>query len=447
MSSSTATEGRYRVLRDAIEHAAHLLPAQGPITVFIHHNTLHAFEDLSFDRALQRGAEIFGCEPYLPESSYRAALVAGRIRADDLWAVLEDDLGIKAVDGIARLVSRIDLRLAMLQYPLRTGPAEELSWFVAMTDALRRVSPLASVAAKQQLIAETRRWVMRDLRGRNGANGARRQYDWVNELFEKFGESKVESWDAETWEAVALEALWHVCREGVKTVPEFKDAPSIPLRHRNLLLQVTGTDSDLQVNPILIRLSAAFVDQGMAHWVLPDREKGFFQAFASLYRKRISPEPWLRRLGREVARLQDAHTSALESILESLAALGVPTVEWSEFIEETLLSLRGWAGIIQQIETRGDRVPHAIPADTLTDFLAVRLLLERFALTETSKNTLDYTGPLASLRDELRKRLPPSATSSKDQRAFSVFHLAQVLGWPPDRLLRRTAGEWGGTDS
>ncbi|HZZ80750.1 MAG TPA: DUF2309 domain-containing protein [Gemmataceae bacterium] len=442
MSSSAATDGRYRVLREAIERAAHLLPAQGPITVFIHHNTLHAFEDLPFDQALEHGTQIFGGEPYLPESSYRDALTAGRIRADDLWAVLEDDLGISAVDGVARLVSRIDLRLAMLQYPLRSGPAEELSWFVAMTDALQRVSPMASVAVKQKLIAETRRWVMRDLRGRNGTTVARRQPDWVNALFEKFGESRIESWSAETWEAVALEALWHVCREGVQAVPEFTEAPSIPLRHRDLLLQMTGIDIDLLVNPILIRFSAAFVDQGVAHWVLPDREKGFFQAFASLYRKRASPVPWLRRLAREMARLQDAQTSALDSILESLAALGVPESAWDTFLEETLLSLRGWAGIIQQIEIRGDRVPHAIPAGTLTEFLAVRLLLERFALIDASQQTLGYTGPLASLRDELRKRCPRSATSSEQQRAFSVFELAQVLGWPPDRLLRRTAEEW-----
>jgi hypothetical protein len=30
-------------LRQAVEHAAHLLPMQGPIGVFVHHNTLHAF--------------------------------------------------------------------------------------------------------------------------------------------------------------------------------------------------------------------------------------------------------------------------------------------------------------------------------------------------------------------------------------------------------------------
>jgi hypothetical protein len=273
----------------AIERAARLLPAQGPITVFIHHNTLHAFEDMPFDQAIVRGAKVLGCEPYLPESRYRDALSTGRIRADDLLAVLEDDLGMKAIDAIARLISRIDLRLAMLQYPLRIGPTEELLWFVAMTDALQRVRAVASAAAKQKLIAETRRWVMRDLRGGTGANersGSTSRPSWVTELFDQFRESEIETWGADTWEAVTLEVLWRVCRQGVHGVPHFTPPSPPSSRHRDLLLQVTGADIDLQVHPILVRFCAAFVDQGLANWPLPNREKGFFHFFASLYRNR-----------------------------------------------------------------------------------------------------------------------------------------------------------------
>ena len=47
----------------------------------------------------------------------------------------------------------------MLQYPLRTGPTEELVWYVAEADALRRVRAEASSAVRARMIAETRRWV------------------------------------------------------------------------------------------------------------------------------------------------------------------------------------------------------------------------------------------------------------------------------------------------
>lgn len=444
--SDSCRKASLEALGHAIEKAVHLLPAQGPITVFIHHNTLHAFEDLPFDEGIVRGAKVLGCEPYLPESHYRDALSTGRIRADDLLAVLEDDLGMKAIDGIARLVSRIDLRMAMLQYPLRIGPAEELLWFVVMTDALRRVRAVVSAAAKQKLIAETRRWVMRDLRGGSGAmqrSTTAGRPGWVTELFEQFPESEIETWDAATWEAVTLEVLWRVCREGVRGLPEFVPPLSIPKRHRDLLLRITGIDIDHQVHPILIRFCAAFVDQGIAPWPLPNREQGFFRAFASLYRKRVgSPERWLRRLRPQLSRIHYHGVSARESVLESLHLLGVPDTEWELFIEETLLALRGWGGILQQIATRGDRVAHSIHSESLTEFLAVRLLLERYALAQAAEESLHYIAPLDLLRDELRRRLPLGPQPSEEQRAFLVFQLAQVFGWSAERLHHRTAEHW-----
>jgi uncharacterized protein YbcC (UPF0753/DUF2309 family) len=61
-------------LKSLIEHAGHLLPAQGPITVFIHHNTLHAFEEEPFSEAVKKGAHVFGCQPFLTEDRYRQEL-------------------------------------------------------------------------------------------------------------------------------------------------------------------------------------------------------------------------------------------------------------------------------------------------------------------------------------------------------------------------------------
>jgi len=79
-------------LSQLIDHAAHLLPAQGPISIFIHHNTLHAFEDLTFETAVERAAATFRCEPYLAEARYREKLAAGRILAKDVEAILTEEL-------------------------------------------------------------------------------------------------------------------------------------------------------------------------------------------------------------------------------------------------------------------------------------------------------------------------------------------------------------------
>ncbi len=67
-------------------------PAQGPITVFIHHNTLHAFEELPFHEAVKKAAHVFGCHPTCPRRRYRHERSRGRIRFSDLREVLERDL-------------------------------------------------------------------------------------------------------------------------------------------------------------------------------------------------------------------------------------------------------------------------------------------------------------------------------------------------------------------
>src|SRR5262245_58660137 len=229
-----------RILRHAIDHAAHLLPAQGPITVFIHHNTLHAFEDLPFDWAVSEGGLVFGCQPYLSEQRYRDEMEKGRIRSSELRAVLREDLGERAgAEVLPRLATRLDVRLGLLQIPLPGGSPAELDWYLDETDALRRVCSEALAPAKARLIAETRRWVMRDLRGTR-----QNRPHWAPGQLAKFGESGIESWSPATWEAFTVEALWHVCLDGVRAAATPPTPAAAPVRHRDLLLSVTGIDSD-----------------------------------------------------------------------------------------------------------------------------------------------------------------------------------------------------------
>src|SRR5205823_12518727 len=68
-SSSDSSSPDHPLTR-VIDRLAPLLPAQGPISIFIHHNTLHAFEDLPFEEAVERAAERLACEPFLAESRY-----------------------------------------------------------------------------------------------------------------------------------------------------------------------------------------------------------------------------------------------------------------------------------------------------------------------------------------------------------------------------------------
>ena len=63
---------------------------------------------------------------------------AGGIRREDIEAVLIDDLGDRGDELLGFLGTRFHLRMGMLAHRWRTGPAAELRWVVAETNALRR---------------------------------------------------------------------------------------------------------------------------------------------------------------------------------------------------------------------------------------------------------------------------------------------------------------------
>lgn len=443
-----ADHGPLEALRHAIEHAAHYLPAQGPITVFIHHNTLHAFEDYPFDEGVQRGAKLFGCEPYLPEDRYRAMLHRDRIRQADLDAVLLEDLGDKAEVLLGFMGTRFRFRQAMLQYSLQSAPPAELLWFIAETDALNRLRRDASEDLRRRFIEETRHWILRDHRnGYSVGRATRGQHQPLHEtlvaLSEHFGKSSMDRWSDATWESFTVQALWRICEEGVRHVGPGPHRAGDHVRHRDLLLAATGRDIDQLVNEELIRFCSVFLDQGLSHWPQPERESGLFSAFSALY-QRVGglPARWQVGLAAELERLEASQQSPLEMIHESLVLLGVPEREWEDYLIATLLALRGWAGMIQQLETRGDRVAHPVPAGSLVEYLALRLLLERLALAHVAREELGRELPLADLRVVLRHAPGDLDDGGVDRRAFQVFQLAQVLGWLPPVLAQLTPLEW-----
>lgn len=94
MSSSLTAE--HPPLRDSAlppavfdEHAVlhelkHYLPAQAPLKDFIHHNTLHAFQNMNFYDGLRQASEIFGYKPSLTIHEYRVLYQEKKIRPDVL---------------------------------------------------------------------------------------------------------------------------------------------------------------------------------------------------------------------------------------------------------------------------------------------------------------------------------------------------------------------------
>ncbi len=71
---------------EALKKLKHYLPAQAPLKDFVHHNTLHAFQEMKFEDALRYASRMFAYKVSLSMDEYRELYKKHRIRED----ILED---------------------------------------------------------------------------------------------------------------------------------------------------------------------------------------------------------------------------------------------------------------------------------------------------------------------------------------------------------------------
>ena len=136
-----------------IDALAHVLPAQGPISIFIHHNTLHAFEHLTFEDAVEQAGVRNGCQPFLAEPRYRDKLASGRILAKDVEWLLAEQLGAEAASDVAGVGSRLEFWRAVVLHGIPTASGRELSWILEETTTLSRFRTDLPAPARSALAA------------------------------------------------------------------------------------------------------------------------------------------------------------------------------------------------------------------------------------------------------------------------------------------------------
>lgn len=135
-----------------------------------------------------------------------------------------------------------------------------------------------------------------------------------------------------------------------------------------LFRQVDDSPELAAVNRQLIKWCVTFLDEGQATWVMPDRQKGFYQAWKQLvsfdtqiHQGKKADKQWL-------ANLPD---SAADALVICLNRLNVAPDEYEAFLKTALTQLPGWSGYIKW---RADNQAGPNPI-TLVDFLAVRLAI------------------------------------------------------------------------
>jgi uncharacterized protein YbcC (UPF0753/DUF2309 family) len=71
----------------------HQLPSQAPLKDFIHHNTLHAFQNLPFKEGILQASKRYGYRVFLPLKEYRQAYQSQRINHEILDKVVKEEKG------------------------------------------------------------------------------------------------------------------------------------------------------------------------------------------------------------------------------------------------------------------------------------------------------------------------------------------------------------------
>ncbi len=71
----------------------HYLPTQGPLKDFVHHNTLHAFQDMKFYDAIFKASAIFGYQTTFSLAEYRDLYAIGRITPEILERTIRERHG------------------------------------------------------------------------------------------------------------------------------------------------------------------------------------------------------------------------------------------------------------------------------------------------------------------------------------------------------------------
>ena len=300
----------------ALARASGVLPDQGPIGVFVHHNTLHAFQHLPFHEGVQAGADALGAEPYLRLEQFRTALRVGRIDDADLRAEIDRALGSRGRDIILAGLTRAALWYLLITTDAESDDASGLAYTIH-----------AGVAPECQNMP-----------------------------------------------------LWSACLARATAAPPRMPSDSrVFRRHRDVLVALGGDDTDVAVHGELIRLSSGFLDHGQAHATLPHRDRGFLPAVSALYAAGAPAPRACRGAEADLGAVAATPVSAETLIRQNLEALGVRGDNIEPFLFATALALPGWAGMFSRLERHPDEHEGEIPP-TLAEFLAVRLILESHAI-------------------------------------------------------------------
>ncbi|MBF8259829.1 MAG: hypothetical protein HW377_2203, partial [Actinobacteria bacterium] len=320
---------RQRVV-SAVALASESVSSFWPMRTFIHHNPLHGLEHLPFDTAVRKARNLTGGRGYLTNEEYRRMLACGHIKADDLARAIERlefagiDVRKELVFG-GRRVRTLDVVASHVAFGI--GALEPAAFRARVREqALLRLFPdlppdrrarLLAAAALQtpgEIASELWSAVLRVLE-MSGPDPSVLDGLEEAEWEERFEREVLAGTSGET---EAVDAA--VASDGLELLAADLDRIGEELTAGEWCGRLAGVDIVGVINGEMIKWCSVFLDQGVATWEAPGREKGFYAFWRNLAAWDFSGGfLGIRGFRRMVKQLPDSPEDAL---IGSLRALG-----------------------------------------------------------------------------------------------------------------------------
>jgi uncharacterized protein YbcC (UPF0753/DUF2309 family) len=379
------TDNCARILA-AIEHLDHVLPGQAPLRDFVHHNTLHGFQHLSFPEALAQAHHLNGAAGYLSQEKFRAYYRQGRIERRDLVQVLDAESALDPDEPLfmtptGPVLSR-DIYLLALLHPLEPIPNNQFAWEIEEMSALERFQADVPPEVRARLLATSALKEKESIADLWSACLERLDLSWYQihpeELVDLTPE-RLETMQAALQGEGASDGAHHLLQRRISRLVRdelraLMERVGRDLTLTGLLRLLTGRDVLDEIRPYLIRQLANFLDQGLAAWHVANRGAGFYACWREL--ARVNPGWRLLGLGDWTHDLDDLPEDPLEAVMAELEHLDLPPDRWPGYLERLALEIPGWSGIWLWRHRHPDYKGWSQPVGML-DYLAVRLILER----------------------------------------------------------------------
>ncbi|MDP6923778.1 MAG: putative inorganic carbon transporter subunit DabA [Candidatus Scalindua sp.] len=113
-------------IEHAIEHAKHLMPDQGPLPFFVHHNTIHHFETYDFFEGVKQAGRAYNAKAFMSEEEFLLSFERGRITEAVLQKNIEEYFKYHELNIEPDLLFKL-----MTEKPdARPKPSEKIQQFV-----------------------------------------------------------------------------------------------------------------------------------------------------------------------------------------------------------------------------------------------------------------------------------------------------------------------------